>query len=217
MVQKIRKKIKKGPKAPHAIPLAIVMTALYGIQREGRDFRRPFGDMTKLRGALRQQAEQEIIPADRVLSPREYREWGLRGSPGRLAGMFSRLGSIPMGPAVDEEDLGPIPRLGILPLIAIVKGSQLEPFGEGLGREWSEVAAVAFQNSVYPALNLIAGYDLLLYRPPHHSRDINRSIATLDQIVQDAFQQAGRPYPGPFDPFPENLLSAIPLEEPFAG
>jgi hypothetical protein len=217
MVQKIKRKVKKGPKAPHAVPLAIVMTALYGFQREGRDFRRSFDSTAKLRAALRLQLDQEIIPADRILSYKEYLDWGLKGSPGRLAEMFSRPGSIPMGPAVDEEDFGLQPRLGILPIIAVVKGMQLETFGGRIGREWAEVARVAFQNSVYPAFNLIAGYDLLLYQPPHHARDINRVIAAINQMTEDAFHQAGRPYPGPFDPLPDEILSRIPLQESFAS
>jgi hypothetical protein len=217
MVQKIRRKTKRGPKAPHAIPLAIVMTALYGIQREGRDFRRPFDDPLRVRAALRLQLDQEVLPAERALSFKEYRDWGLRDSPARLVEMFSRSGSIPMGPAVDEEDLGLRPRLGILPVIALVKGIHFQNFSERIGQEWSEVAAVAFQNSIYPALNLIAGYDLLLYRPPHHARDINRSIEALNQTAEEAFHQAGRPYPGPFDPLPDDIPSRIPLQEPFAG
>ncbi|MBI3810720.1 MAG: hypothetical protein HY283_00730 [Nitrospirae bacterium] len=216
MVQKIKKKVKKGPKAPHAVPLAIVMTALYGFQREGRDFRRPFDDMAKLRAALRLQLDQDVIPADRVLSFREYRDWGLKGSPGQLAGMFSRSGSIPMGSGI-EEDIDKRPRLGILPIIAVVKGMQLETFGGKIGREWSEVARVAFQNSVYPAFNLIAGYDLLLYQPPHHARDINRAIGAINQMMEDAFHQAGRPYPGPFDLFSDEILSHIPLQESFSS
>jgi hypothetical protein len=216
MVRKIRKKVKKGPKAPHAVPLAVVMTALYGFQREGRDFRRPFEDPARLRAALRLQLEQDVIPADRVLSYHEYLEWGLKDCPGRLAEMFSRSGSIPMGPGSDEEDLGSRPRLGILPIVAVVKGTLLETFGGRIGREWSEVARVAFQNSVYPAFNLIAGYDLLIYTPSHHAREMNRSIAAINQMTEEAFHQAGRPYPGPFDPLPEEILSRIPLQEPFA-
>jgi len=217
MVQKIKRKVKKGPKAPHAVPLAIVMTALYGFERAGRDFRRSFEDMDRLRAALRLQLDQEIIPADRVLSFREYLDWGLKSSPGRLVEMFSRSGCIPMGPAVGEEDHGPRPRLGILPIIAVVKGNQLETFGGRIGREWSELARVAFQNSVYPAFNLIAGYDLLLYQPPHHARDINGAIAAVNQMMEDAFHHADRAYPGPFDPFPIDALSRIPIQESISG
>lgn len=217
VVQKIKRKIKKGPRAPQAVPLAVVMTALYGIQREGRDFRRSFEDPAKLRAALRLHLEQEIIPADRVLSAREYREWGLKASPGRLAEMFSRPGFIPMGPGTDEEDLGSRPRLAILPIVAVVKGVQLETFGQRIGREWTEVARVAFQNSVYPAFNLIAGYDLLLYTPPNHARDMNRSIVAINRLAEEAFDQAGRPYPGPFEPLPEEVLSRIPVQEGFLG
>ena len=217
MVQKIRKKVKKGPKAPHAVPLAIVMTALYGFESQGRDFRRSFDDPARLRAAVRLQLDQDVIPADRVLSMKEYQDWGLKSSPGRLAEMFSRPAIIPMGPAVDEEDIGQRPRLGILPIVAVVKGMQLETFGGRIGREWSEVARVAFQNSVYPAFNLIAGYDLLLYSSPHHARDVNHAISAINRMMEDAFHQAGRPYPGPFDPLPDETLSRIPLQEPYSG
>ena len=216
MVQKIRKKIKKGPKAPHAIPLAMVMTALYGFEREGRDFRRPFEDPAKLRSALRLLLDEEIIPADRVLSDHEYLEWGLKTSPGRLVEMFSRPGLIPMGPAVEEEDSGTRPRLGILPIVAVVKGRNLDAFSDTMGREWPEVARVAFQNSVFPSFNLIPGYDLLLYLPPFHARDTNRGITALNQMMEEAFHQAGRSYPGPFEPFPDEILSRIPVREPIS-
>jgi hypothetical protein len=217
MVQKIRKKIKKGPKAPHAVPLAIVMTALYGIPRDGRDFRDPFEDYSRLRAALKLLLDQEVIAADRVLSPSEYLDWGLKESPGRLVEMFLRAGTIPMGPAAGEEDLGSRPRLGILPVIAVVKGQSLDRFSETMGREWPEVGRVAFQNSIYPAFHLIPGYDLLLYAPLCHARVLNRGIEVLNRLTEDAFHQAGRLYPGPFDPLPDDRLSRIPLKEAFSG
>lgn len=216
MVQKIRKKIKRGPRAPHAVPLAIAMTALYGIQRDGRDFRHPFEDYSRLRAALKLLLDQEVIAADRVLSPTEYLDWGLKESPGRLGEMFLRAGSIPMGTAVAEEDLGSQPRMGILPVIAVVKGQFLDRFSETIHREWPEVGRVVFQNSIFPAFHLIPGYDLLLYAPLCPARVLNRGIEVLNQITEDAFHQAGRPYPGPFDLMPEDALSGIPLQEPFS-
>ncbi|MEK6683946.1 MAG: hypothetical protein AABY46_04735, partial [Nitrospirota bacterium] len=217
MVQKIRKKVKKGPKAPHAVPLAIVMTALYGFERKGRDFRQTFEDPVQLRAALRQQLDQEPIPADRVLSFYEYRDWGLKSAPGRLSGMFSKTGLIPMGPPLEEEEASAFPQLGILPTVAIVKAEHLESFSGKLGDEWHEVARVAFQNSVYPTFNLIPGYDLLLYMPICHARDTNRAITALNHVTQEAFDQAGRPYPGPFQMFPVDVLARIPLQEPISG
>ena len=213
MVKKIKKKIKKGPKASYAVPLAIVMTALFGFECAGRDFRRPFDDLVKLRAALRLQLDQEIIPADRVLSFQEYLDWKLKSAPGRLAEMFSRSGAIPMGPVIEEGEEDSSPLLGILPIIVVVKGMELEAFGERIGQDWPEVARVAFQNSVFPTFNLIAGYDRLLYQPPHHARDINRSLAAINHLMEDAFRQAGRPYPGAFDSFPEDSLSGIPVQE----
>jgi hypothetical protein len=217
MVQKIKRRVKKGPKAPHAVPLAIVMTALYGIQREGRDFRLTFENPSQLRAALRQQLDQEPIPADRVLSFYEYRDWGLKSAPGRLAGMFSKAGLIPMGPPLEEEEARAFPQLGILPTVAIVKAEHLESFSEKLGDEWYEVARVAFQNSVYPTFNLIPSYDLLLYTPVCHARDTNRAITALNHVTEEAFDQAGRPYPGPFQMFPNDVLARIPLQEPFSS
>lgn len=217
MVQKIRKKIKKGPKAPHAVPLAVVMTALYGFERKGRDFRLTFEYPSQLRAALRQQLDCEPIPADRVLSFYEYRDWGLKSAPGRLAGMFSKTGLIPMGPPLEEEEASAFPQLGILPTVAIVKAEHLESFSEKLGDEWYEVARVAFQNSVYPTFNLIPGYDLLLYMPICHARDTNRAITALNHVTEEAFDQAGRPYPGPFRMFPDEILAQIPVQEPFSG
>ncbi|HEY4484811.1 MAG TPA: hypothetical protein VI702_00605 [Nitrospiria bacterium] len=212
MVQKIRKKTKKGPKAPHAIPLAIVLTALYGFQREGRDFRRTFDDPARLRAALRLHLDQEVLTADRVLSPGEYAGWSLRNAPARLFGMFSRDGVIPMGPP-REEEAGTHPRLGLLPCVAVVQGRHLDSLSDRIGRDWAELASVAFQNSVRSAFNLIPSYDQLLYPPPVHARDINRAVEVLNRMVEDAFHQAGRSRPGPFDPLPGDILAVIPLEE----
>ena len=213
MVQKIRKKTKKGPKAPHAIPLAIVMTALYGFQREGRDFRRTIDDPSRLRAALRLHLDQEVLTADRVLSPGEYAGWTLRTAPARLVEMFSRNGVIPMGPPEAEDEAGTQPRLGLLHCVAVAQGRHLDDLSGRIGRDWSELGAVAFQNSVLPAFNLIPSYDLLLYPPPVHARDINRAVAVLNRMTEDAFHQAGRTLPEPFDPLPEPILSAIPVEE----
>lgn len=214
MVLKIKKKFKKGPKAPHAVPLAVAMTALFGLERRGRDLRHPFEAPQKVRSALRLHLNEDLLCADRILSAQEYLEWGLRNSPARLVEMFSRQGLIPMGPPADEEDLGDDPRLGILPLVAVVRGQALESLSGRLGLEWPEVASVAFQNSIQPSLNLIPGYDLLLFRPPHHARNLNSAVRVLNQSLQDAFSRAGRSYPGDLDLLPEALLREIPLQEP---
>ena len=213
MVRKIKKKTKKGPKAPHSIPLAIAMTALYGPQCEGRDFRHTFEDPPRLRAALRLQLDQDIIPSDRVISFREYLDWQLNASPGRLAGMFASFGFIPMGPPVDEEEAGKMPRLGILPMLAIVKAKDFQTFSDQIHQEWGEVPQVAFHNSISSTFSLIPGYDRLILQPPCPARDLNRAIRSLNQNMEEAFHTTGYPYPGPFEPFPDEVLVRIPIQE----
>src|SRR3990167_8836425 len=163
MVKKIKKKGQRGPKALFAIPLAMAMTALYGTRLQGKDFRRVFEAPDFLRKALQLHLEEELIIADRPLSADEYAGWGFRSKPARLAEMFSKSGVIPMGPpigAVGESDPESSPRLGVFPMIALVQEKALGVFSSKLSEEFSELSRVAFQNAVFPALQLIPGYDL---------------------------------------------------------
>ncbi len=226
MVKKIKKKIQRGPKATVAVPLLIAMTALYGTRRQGRDFRHLFpapkaiqhalelhfkiGSSAKFYGAP---LDQRLIVADRPLSLGEYQGWGLRSKPARLAEMFGGTGVIPIGPAVDEDDLDENPRLCVLPLVVLVQDKALEDFSLKLGEEFSEVCRVTFQNALFPALNVIPGYDLLLYRSPCPARGLNHAIDTLNSLLEEAFEQASVPFPGPFAPCPEPFLTDIPLKE----
>lgn len=213
MVKKIKKKVQRGPKATVAVPMAIAMTALYGTRRQGRAFRHLFSSPKAVQSALQLHLDQKLMVADRPLSIREYQAWGLRPKPARLAEMFGDAGIIPIGPAVDDEGDDENPRLGLLPLVALVQDKELEQFSLKLGEELSEISQVAFQNAVYPALQLIPGYDLLLYRPPCPARGLNHAIASLNSMLKEAFYQASVPFPGPFDPCPEPSLAEIPLKE----
>ena len=213
MVKKIKKKIQRGPKATVAVPLLIAMTALYGTRRQGRDFRHLFPAPKAIQHALELHFDQRLIVADRPLSLGEYQGWGLRSKPARLAEMFGGTGVIPIGPAVDEDDLDEDPRLGVLPLVVLVQDKALEDFSLKLGEEFSEVCRVTFQNALFPALNVIPGYDLLLYRPPCPARGLNHAIDTLNSLLEEAFEQASVSFPGPFAPCPEPFLTDIPLKE----
>lgn len=214
MVKKIKKKIQKGPKTTHAVPLVMVFTALFGPRREGKDFRHPLEQASEIRSALQLHLGQSVILADRPLSLAEYLSWGFKSRPARLAEMFSGSGSIPMGPAAGQDDLDREPRLGILPMIALVQEREMEDFSERLSEELSEVSRVSFQNAVYPALGLIPGYDLLLYAPPSPAQGLNHAIDALNASLKDAFEQAAVPFPGPFPSIPESALAPIPLKEP---
>lgn len=213
MVKKIKKKVQRGPKATVAVPLVIAMTALYGTRRQGREFRHLFSSPKAVQSALQLHFDQKLMVADRPLSLEEYRRWTFRPKPARLAEMFGEAGIIPIGPAVDDAGDDENPRLGLLPVVALVPDKALEDFSLKLGEELSEISQVAFQNAVYPALQLIPGYDLLLYRPPGPARGLNHAIESLNTLLREAFEQASVPFPGPFDPCPEAILADIPLKE----
>ncbi|HSG04767.1 MAG TPA: hypothetical protein VLB09_00055 [Nitrospiria bacterium] len=213
MVKKIKKRIKKGPKAPYASLLVIPMTVLYGPERKGRDFRDLIDEPARIKSALEQWLGPDVIPADRTLSIEEFRGWATTSSPGRLGGMFAKTGRIPMGPASGETDTGDAPFPGIYPLLAIRKGRDLDALFKLIGSEFPEVARVAFHNALGPSLNLIPGYDHLLHSPVVHVRDLNRGIDILNRLTEDAFHQAGKPYPGPFPPLKDPFISSFPVYE----
>ena len=192
----------------------MVLTALYGIEREGRDFRIPFHSIGETRAAIQEPLAESILMADRVLSPKEYLDWNLKNAPGLLAKMFSGTGVIPMGPAMDEHPSEATPRLGILPIVAIVRGQDLEQFSGNLNRPWPEMTSVAFQRCTFQTFGMIPGYDLLLYLPPGLARSINGAVSSLNRLVEDSFTQAGRIYPGPFDPLQPEIIERIPVREP---
>ena len=144
MVRKIKRRLKKGPQAPHAVPLVMAMTALYGIRRKGKEFRHTIAEIAKLRATLGDYFGQTVLPADRPLSASEYLGWALRATPGQLAKTFSVSGVIPMGPATPEgepkEEGEDRPRLGLLPLVVLVKAKDIDALANTIGREWPELS-----------------------------------------------------------------------------
>lgn len=218
MVKKIKKKVQKGPKGTFAIPLAMALTVLRGPERKGEDFRRPFEEPDPLREALQRHLDQRILLADRVLSPDEYIGWGYKSKPARLAEMFEAGGVIPMGaPSGSEtapQDNEGSPRLGLLPMIALVQLKGLDAFSAKLTEEMSEVSRTAFERAVYTALRLIPGYDLLLYRLPAPAQGLNHAIEALNRHLREASAQAAVPFRSvDFKGLPQKALGEIPLKE----
>ena len=121
-----------------------------------------------------------------------------------------------MGPSVtgETDELSDDPRLGILVLVALVKGERLNEFSGRLGEELSELDRVAFENAVNPALQIIPGYDRLLYIPPLLAASLNAGIDHLNHLVEEAFEKGSVPYPGAFVPSPAERLASIPTHEP---
>ena len=212
MVIKIRKKIKEGPKGHYAVPLALPIACLFGPRRDTRDFRRHIEASGRLRSVLAGYLGLEVLVADRPLSIAELIEWDLKARPGRLAEMFWRLGVVPMGTAIGGDD----ERVGILPFIALARGARLDNISHFLGKEFPEVTHVAIQNILAPAFELIPGYDFFLCHPPVHLRDLNRALGGLNMMVRDEFEKAGLTYLEDLAAFPQGILEAIPIQEPYA-
>jgi len=216
MVKRIRKVSKKGPKAHYAVPLLMPMTALFGSRCEGKPFWYPFEDPSSLRAVLSRHTENPLLLADRILPIGEYLGWSLRSAPGKIAGMFTRSGIIPMGPAPPEEEPGSDPRLGIVVMVALVKGDQLQEFVNTTGAEFSEIDRVAFENLLGPSVSLIPGLDQLLYTPPILARSLDRGIDHVNDLARHAFERASVAYPGAFNRCGVQVLSSIPSHEPIS-
>jgi hypothetical protein len=216
VVKKIRKVSKKGPKANYAVPLVMPLTALFGPRCVGKSFWHSFDDPAPIRAVLSRHLDEPLLTADRILAIDEYLAWGLRSSPGKVAGMFGRSEVIPMGPSGTEEtdEASDDPRLGVLVLVALVKGERLNEFSGRLGEDFSEIDRVAFENAAGPVLQIIPGYDRLLYTPPLLAASLNAGIDHLNLLVEDAFEKGSIPYPGGFASSPAERLASIPTHEP---
>ena len=170
--------------------MVLGMTCLFGIKREGRGFFNVLESPEQLSVILSSHLGQEVIVGDRPLTQREYLDWGFRAEPGKLAEMFAKSGVIPMGPSTGEQDIGDSPRLGILPLLAILKGRDLEGFLKSNEASLSEIHRVSLERIFYPAFNMIPSYDLFLYHGPLHSRRINDIISSLNFQVETELEKA---------------------------
>jgi hypothetical protein len=209
---KIRKKVKEGPRGHYAIPLALAIACFFGPRRETRDFRKPIEGSGELGFVLTRYCGFEIIVADRPLSLAEFTHWDLKARPGKLAEMFWKDGSIPMGPATGHES----EQFTILPVIAMGRGAKLKGISNFLGKELPEVTQVAIQNILFPAFGLIPGFDLCLYFPPVHLRALDKAFEGLSVMVKEEFEKANLTHPEYFPTLPKNILKDIPLQDPFS-
>ena len=216
MVKKIRKKTKKEPWENYAIPMVLGMTCLFGIKREGRDFFNALESPEHLSPILSSHLGQEVVVGERPLTQREYLDWGFRAEPGRLAEMFAKSGVIPMGPSTVEEDMGDSPRLGILPLLTILKGRDLEGFLKSNEASFSEIHRVSLERIFYPAFNMIPSYDLFLFHEPLHARRINDIISSLNFQVEIELEKMWGSGEESMGSLPNFEVEKIPLFQPYS-
>ncbi len=210
MVVRIRKKAREGPKGHYAVPLALVLAALFGSRREVRPYRQPIQDPTRLRGLLAQRLGLDVVLADRPLTAAELADWALGTQPGRLAEMFGRSRVIPMGPPTDDDTA-----LGVLPLLALGRGQRLGELDGILGQELPEVTRVAIERELQTAFGMIPGYDALVLAPPVHLRDLNRAIEWLNAQLQAEYDRAGVAGAARLVALPSAHVEAIPLQAPY--
>ena len=196
--------------------MVLGMTCLFGIKREGRDFFNALESPEQLLPILSSHLGQEVVVGERPLTQREYLDWGFRAEPGRLAEMFAKSGVIPMGPATVEEDMGDSPRLGILPLLTILKGRDLEGFLKANGTSFSEIHRVSLEKIFYPSFNMIPSYDLFLFHGPLHVQKINDIISSLNfqvTIERERISGGGGESMGPLSSFE---VEKIPLFQAYS-
>jgi len=216
MVKKIRKPFKKGPKADYSVPMVLVMTGLYGLKREGKDF---FWELEKpedLRMILSDHFGYPVILGERPLSREEYLDWGLRGEPGKLANMFVQTRLIPMGPYVHPVNEGKEPRLGILPLLCLVKGAGLKGFLNDSWVQLPEVTQASLNRIFYSSFNMISGYDLLLYPGPIHPRAINEGISWINGELEAEMERSSSRSEMKVSVFEAGTVGEIPWYQPFS-
>jgi len=216
MVKKIRKTFKKGPKADYSVPMVFVMTGLYGFKREGKDFFWELEKAEDLRMILSDHLGYPVVLGERPLSREEYLKWSLKAEPGKLAQMFAPSRMISMGPYVHPVDDGKEPRLGILPLLCLVKGRGLKEF---LNHSWfqlPEVTQATLNRILYSAFNMIPGYDLLLYPGPLHPRRINEGISWINGELEAEAGRSSSVLEMKIPPFDPEALENIPWYQPFS-
>jgi len=209
MVRKIKRKVKAGPETPCAVPLVLVVTALAGPRREGRDVRRSFSPAWQLRDFFLDHVDLDAISTNRPLSLDEYvawpgatdLKWAIRaaGEPGAI------LTTTP-----DEATDVSGPQLGVIPLIASVPGSELESLSRLWREDFPEVARAALVTIFNETWGLIPGYDHPLFVPPCHAQDLNAAIAHLNALVADECVLGGVSQPRPFGVCAERMLAMIP-------
>lgn len=209
MVQKIRKKTKGGADALRLVPLVLVVSALAGPRRGGRDVRRPFSPAWRLREIFVDHFDLDVVSTDRPLGLDEYVRWPGAADPVwtmRAAGEHK----VVLTKTPQEYDDDSI-HAGIVPLLALVAGSRLDDLAALWAADLPEVARVGLTGAFNEAFNLIPGYDRVLFVGPRPARDLNGLIGHLYALVSDECASGGVATPSSFPLCPERVLSAGPV------
>lgn len=188
--------------------MALVVTALAGPRREGRDVYRPFSPAWRLREIFLDHFSLEVVSTDRPLTLGEVTAWPGLADP---AWAFKSAGGhgvvLTKSPSEEREDG---PRLGIVPVVVRVLASDLDRLTELWAEDFPEVARVALTTAFTEAMNLIPGYDRAVWCGPRPARDLNALIAHLNALVADECSLAGVDAPRRFPLVADQRMAGIP-------
>ncbi len=121
-----------------------------------------------------------------------------------------------MGPYIDPEETGIEPRLGVLPILCLVKGKALEGFLNHPWDRFAEVVQTILNRVLYGAFNMIPGYDQILFSGPMHAKGANEGIAALNESLEMEGERTGTTLSRVIQSFEREGLEEIPLYQPFA-
>lgn len=208
MVKKIKKKSPAGASGWRGVPLAVVVTALAGPRREGRDVLRPFSPTWRLREIFLDHFSLEVVSTDRPLTLGEFTAWPGVIDPAWAFKSAGDHGVVLTKAPVEETSEGP--RLGVVPLVVRLLASDLDRLADLWADDFPEVARVGLTAALNDAMNLIPGYDRAVWTGPRPARDLNALIIHLNALVADECSLAGVEPPRRFSLGSDLRIAAIP-------
>jgi hypothetical protein len=208
VVKKIKKKSPAGSSGWRGVPLALVVTALAGPRREGRDVLRPFSPAWRLREIFLDHFSLEVVSTDRPLTLAEFTAWPGLADPAWAFKSAGGHGVVLTKAPVDEVGEGP--RLGAVPVVVRLMASDLDRLSDLWAEDFPEVARVALTAAFTEAMNLIPGYDRAVWTGPRPARDLNALINHLNALVADECAMAGVDQPRRFPLAADQRTAAIP-------
>jgi hypothetical protein len=208
VVKKIKKKSPAGASGWRGVPLALVVTALAGPRREGRDVWRPFSPTWRLREIFLDHFSLEVVSTDRPLTLGEFTAWPGVTDPAWAFKSAGDHGVVLTKAPVEEMSEGA--RLGVVPLVVRLLASDLDRLAELWADDLPEVARVGLTSAFNDAMNLIPGYDCAVWTGPRPARDLNALIHHLNALVADECSLAGVELPRRFSLGPDPRIAAIP-------
>jgi hypothetical protein len=208
VVKKIKKKSPTGASGWRGVPLALVVTALAGPRREGRDVLRAFSPAWRLREIFLDHFSLEVVSTDRPLTLTEVMAWPGLVDPAWAFKSAGGHGVVLTKAPVEEGSEGP--RLGVVPVVVRLMASDLGRLSELWAEDVPEVARVSVTHAFTEAMNLIPGYDRAVWSGPRPARDLNALIDHLNALVADECSLAGVEAPKRFSLGAEQRLAAMP-------